>query len=176
MTPRVFLGIDLSLTGCGLVAVPESWGLDWGRVAHLTVGETMTENASAEARIKRLSKLAAVVVKFASKHRVTDAWVEGYPNGSWKAPNSISLLAELGGVIKVRLLEEIGLPTTSAPIASARKLILGKVPRGEAKEAVAQVLWKSGARFSTVDESDAFAAANFGLYQSSLRCVYQSAK
>jgi len=38
MTKRVVMGIDASLTGTGLVAVPSDWGLDWGKASRIKLG------------------------------------------------------------------------------------------------------------------------------------------
>lgn len=40
-TMRIFGGVDLSQTGLALVAVPVPFDLEWGRVQHVTVGETL---------------------------------------------------------------------------------------------------------------------------------------
>jgi hypothetical protein len=173
MTRRVFVGVDLSLTGCGLVAVPDLWDLEWSRVRSLTVGEPLAADAPALQRIERLRSLSHVAVTFCRRHGATDVWFEAYPIGAGKMLPALHLLAELGGLLRVRLFEELGIVAHASPIASARKLILGRLPQKGAKERVAQALWDSGARFSTVDEADAFAAANWGLHESEFPCLYQ---
>jgi preprotein translocase subunit SecA len=98
MSRRVFVGVDLSLTGCGLVAVPDLWDLEWSRVRSLTVGEPLAADAPAMQRIERLRSLSHVAVTFGRRHGATDVWFEAYPIGAGKMLPALHLLAELGGL------------------------------------------------------------------------------
>lgn len=151
------MGIDASLSGCGLVAVPLDWNGDWSRVAHRTIGHSLPSGASDRARIERLARLASGAVAFAQEHGCTSGAIESYPFGKVSAAHA---LGEASGCIKVALLTA-GLEVRVAPISSARKALLGHLPRVGAKLAVRDFLVAQGAPFRTTDESDAFAAAHW---------------
>jgi Holliday junction resolvasome RuvABC endonuclease subunit len=159
MTAPVVLGIDLSLRGTGLVALPADWSLDWSRVAFETIGHPLRRDASEADRIGRLVRLSAEVVRFAGEHGATHAVLEQYAFGQHGA--QARAIAELGGVVKVLLAERSGLEVATVPASAARKLLLGRVPRAGAKQVVADVLREMGAPFRTVDEADGFAVANW---------------
>jgi hypothetical protein len=73
-----------------------------------------------------------------------------------------SHLGEVGGVVRLELVRA-GIELRTANMGTARKLLLGKVPRSDAKMAVYAALRAAGARFETADEAHAMAAANLGL-------------
>jgi hypothetical protein len=54
----VVLGLDLSLTGAGMAAVPVDWNGDWTRIAHATVGHPLRRDASEADRVGRHHALA----------------------------------------------------------------------------------------------------------------------
>jgi len=60
-------------------------------------------------------------------------------------------------------------------MGTARKLLLGKVPRSDVKVAVFEALRAAGASFDTLDEADAFCAANLGLADAGSYCFAQVA-
>lgn len=176
---RVVMGIDASLTGTGLVAVPSNWGLDWSKIVRLTLGLEVTKGAPESERIRRLDYICTRTVEFAEEHSVTDVFMEGYAlNKNAQA----HFLGELGGNIKRDVIIGLGLPLTVVPPATARTL-LGKfsTPRrkkgepkvsrakGEPKplkikEQVQVELRRAGLPITwTPDETDAWVVANWGL-------------
>lgn len=156
------LGLDLSLRGAGLVAVPPDWCGDWSRIARATVGHSLTRDATEADRIGRLVRLSAEVVAFAEAHRCKRAVVEQYAFTSRNAHSHA--LGELGGVVKVLLTARVGIPVDVVPPASARKLILGKLPRKDVKVATRAALTRMGMPTEwTNDEADAFVVANYVL-------------
>jgi len=154
---RVVLGIDVSLVACGFVAVPLDWGGDWSRIRRRTYGKSLPNGASDRRRIERLENIAATAVDFAREHGCAVAAIESFPYGKATAAHS---LGEASGVIKLEL-SRAGLDVTVSPISTARKLLLGSVPRKAVKLAVRDRLVALGAPFSTLDECDAFGAANY---------------
>lgn len=159
MTP-VVLGLDLSLRGAGMVAVPAFWGGDWNRVARHTFGEALARDAADALRVGRLTRIAAMIVEFARRHGTTDAIVEGYSFASQSS--QAHSLGELGGVVRHQLVEKLGIVPASVPVHSARKLLLGKLPRKDAKIATRAYLTKCGMPASwSMDEGDAFVVANY---------------
>ncbi|HET9954144.1 MAG TPA: hypothetical protein VFQ61_06555 [Polyangiaceae bacterium] len=157
----VVLGIDLSLTGLGLVAVPADWDLLWSRVHRISLGVKLCDDASPRDHVMRRRALCDDVVRWASRRHVTHAWVEGYPIGRRNLFN-LHKQAELRGVLEDRL-AELGLYLNPVAEATARKLLLGKLPPTARKEAVFSALDCVGAGFTDRDQADAFTVANYGL-------------
>jgi Holliday junction resolvasome RuvABC endonuclease subunit len=158
--PSVILGVDVSLSACGAVAVPLDWAGDWGRVAFLTVGWRLSHEASDLLKVRRLESIAARLVDFAGEHDATVAYLESPAYGMNTAANA---LGQAEGVIRLELYRA-GVALKTAPISTARKLLLGALPRRGVKAAVVAYLREQhGAPFATDDECDAFTAANWGL-------------
>lgn len=156
----VVMGLDLSLTAAAGVAAPLDWDGDWHRVRSCVVGEKLRRDATDAERARRTETIALQLTRFARSVGATHAFVEGYAFGR---KNQLPQLGELGGVVKLALLRE-GVTLATVPPATARKLLLGKVPRSDAKEAVAAALWAAGApRSWSHDETDAMAVLNFGM-------------
>lgn len=160
--PTVVLGLDLSLQGAGMVAVPAHWAGNWNRVAHHTFGESLPKNADDALRLGRCNRIADAVVDFARRQSVTVVMIEGYAFAS-RHGNAHSV-GELGGIVRLKLLKELGLTPASVPIHSGRKLLMGKLPRKDAKIHVRAFLTEAGMPPSwTMDEGDAFVAANWAM-------------
>jgi hypothetical protein len=161
MTARVLLGLDVSLTACAAVACPIDWAGDWGRLRSVVAGRHLPKAAGDLAHVHRLESIAARVLAFAAKTHATEAWIESYAYGMGSCAHS---LGEAGGVLRLEL-HRAGLRLHTAPISSARKLLLGHLPRQHVKEAVRAALSARGCPLATLDECDAFAALNWGLSQ-----------
>lgn len=158
----VVMGVDLSQTGLGLVAVPEDWDLRWDRIAHTTVGRTLTKGAPPWDAISRLEYLADQVVDFASRNDISHVWIESYPVGG--RVFALDKLCEIGGVVRVALHRELRLIAHTAPLSTARKLVMGKLPRAKVKDLLhEQVRSYPGMCLRTGDEIDAWVAANYGM-------------
>jgi hypothetical protein len=166
----IFLGLDLSLTASAAVAVPLDWDGDWSRVRSLVVGEPLRRDASDAERAQRTERIAARLVSFARAEGASEAWIEGYSFGSKVGREH---LGELGGVVRLELVRA-GIEIRSVPVASARKLLLGKCPRQCAKVLTAEALRAAGApRAWSLDELDAFAVANAALAEVGGYCFVQ---
>jgi hypothetical protein len=168
VTPRI-VGIDLSLTGLGLVAFPGDWDLDWRRIAHERHGEKLSRGASDHDRLGRMNRLADAAARFCESVRATNVWVEGYP-GSGRV-YGLPALCELGGIVRHRLAGS-GLWAATSPLTTARKLVLGKLPRRDVKRILHETLRTMGAPASwSGDELDAWVAANFGASELGACCI-----
>jgi Holliday junction resolvasome RuvABC endonuclease subunit len=166
------LGLDLSLTASAVVAVPLDWDGNWSRVRSCVTGEKLERSASDAERAHRTERIAARLVSFARSVGATHAFVEGYAYGLRTSAHS---LGELGGVVRLALVTA-GLELATVNMGTARKLLLGVCPRSSAKVAVAETLRAAGApRAWSLDESDAFAVANFGLSELGGYCFAQVA-
>lgn len=165
---EVVLGIDASLTGTGLVAVPLGWDLEWRRIQHITLGVSLTKLATERERLERMQMLALDVRTWAIRVGATHAWIEDLPT---QAAFNIPQLAELRGFIRSELMRECGLFVERAPQSSIRKLFLGRLPPRERKQAVIAALDCMTDVFQTADEKDAFVVANWGLSELGAPCV-----
>jgi Holliday junction resolvasome RuvABC endonuclease subunit len=179
MTPfHVVIGVDLSLTGLGLVALPQYWNhpttgaCNWALVKHRTL-----ETDHSRPLIDRMGSLAADVATWVRwilqlyPGAILHVVHEGYPIGG--RVYNLDKLAELGGVVKHALRQNpLNLLTDAAPQSAARKLMIGKLPQRGRKAAVIEmvraILPKAGAGW-TDDECDALVAANWLAYERGLR-------
>lgn len=164
------LGIDVSATATAAVAVPLDWDGRWSRVDSIVVGEKLRRDATDTERARRCETIAARIVAFARAHGATQAWIESYAFSQRTAAHT---LAEVCGVVRLELVRA-GVEIRTANQGAARKLLLGKVPRSDVKVAVYSALRAAGATFETLDECDAFVAANLGLAEAGAFCFAQS--
>lgn len=153
------LGIDLGTRACATVAVPTDWDGEWSRVRSLVVGEPLRRDASDLERARRTETIATRLVGFAREVGASFAFVESYAFGKSTAAHT---LGELGGVVRLELVRA-GLDVRTVNIGSARKLLLGKVPRSDAGVACYAALRAAGAPFGTADEAAAFTVLNVAL-------------
>lgn len=152
--------LDLSLRGAGMVALPLDWQGDWTRIERATVGHQLPRDAREADRIGRLVRISGEVVAFVERHHCTVGAIEQY---AFAALHSHAhALGELGGVVKVLLSTRVGIAVEPVQAASARKLILGKLPRADVKIHTRIALSRMGMpRDWTDDEADAFVIGNW---------------
>ncbi len=167
----VLLGLDLSATAAAAVAVPLAWDGQWSRVASLVAGEQLHRDSTDAERARRTETIASRIVAFARAQRATVAWIESYGFNQRTAAHTIG---EVGGVVRLELVRA-GVEIRTAPMSTARKLLLGKLPRSDIKVAIFSALRSAGARFDSCDEADAFVCANYGLAELGGYCFAQEA-
>jgi len=155
----VIAGLDLSLTASAIVTVPTNWDSDWKRVKTNVVGRSLPRGAIDADRIDRCVDIATTLARHAKQRGVKRAYIEGYAFSRTDQAHSIG---ELGGIVRY-LLAINGIEFVTANMNTARKLLLGKVPRKGPKEACWGALAAAGAPAWSLDESDAFVCANLGL-------------
>jgi Holliday junction resolvasome RuvABC endonuclease subunit len=168
----VIMGIDISARSCGFCVIPAGWDMDWTKVVFANRGHKL-DSPSKRERLSRRLEIAHFASQLAQKHGVTSAWVESDAFSYGGKSSSVLELAKIKGVVELHLWTECGLFVDDAPISTARKLALGKVPRGKgvAKAAVLDLLRRSGAVVENDDQSDAWAAANYGMSELGLGFV-----
>lgn len=173
------LGFDLSLSAPAACFAPAGWRPgDWGALRLWTRAFATVPDDDIAGQIERLVVVARAVHEQVVEHGMGEpalvVAIEGY--AFRKRSASVTKLAELGGVVRVRLLERWGVVPVVVPAAEARKYLLGKVPRSEQKVAVQAALWRAGAPLSdklvrrhgvrgveggwTEDQCDAFCVMN----------------
>lgn len=171
------LGIDPSLTRTAAVLIYPGWELgDWKsqslawRSIEVPAPDPLPVGAPEprefeRARIRRMMTIADRLVSFVRGARPIRGFIESYAFGASSA--SVTKLAELGGIIRARFLDDPGmdggLPLEPVTASQARKQLLGRLPRKDQKLAVQLALGRVGALFGNADETDAFAICNFGL-------------
>ncbi len=166
---QVIIGIDLSLTGLGLCALPPDWDLVWSRIATERHGIPLRKDATAAERGARIRTLADAAHRFCDRHHATAAYIEGYPVSG--RVYGLPALCELGGVVRATLASS-GLVAETAPLSTARKLVLGKLPRRDVKHILHETIRSMGAPASwSGDELDAWVAANYGASEVGACCV-----
>lgn len=158
----IVLGLDLSLTCTGMIAVSCDWGGDFSRCTVSTAGRGLAKDASETERAHRVAQIRDAVRHFATRTGATTAVREQYAMGGMGMLGAAYALGELGGLVRDALLE-LGLELEAVAPASARKL-LGKQPRKGGKIWAAQRLVEMGApRAWPMDCLDAFCVANWKL-------------
>ncbi len=158
------VGIDSSLTALGLCAIPDSWEPnDWKRITARTV---VTRPGSSD--VIRFDHLASCVASFCDSVEADYVYIED----ALVYRGNTKRLCKLSGAIELAVWRECHIEVVPVPVSSARKLLLGSVPRGElAKTVVLESLRSLGGRFEDDAQSDAFCVGNFGRSEMGLWCV-----
>lgn len=163
MIAETLMGLDLSPTAATAAVASSTWDGAWNRVYTFTCGHSLSKDATDEERARRCASIAEQLVRFANSHGVTRAWIEGYAFIRKGKSNSVHTIAEVGGVVRLELVRH-GIQIATANMSSARKLLLGKLPKKGAKVAAHQALVAAGSpAWWTLDESDAFVCLNWGM-------------
>jgi hypothetical protein len=162
----VYLGIDLSLLGLGLCAVPAGWDRDFRQVRATTLEYKLPKTASAREQIARLRALALDVRRFADRVHATVLTAEDIPP---HAKFSVVVLAELRAAVRFELTDH-NYEVEFVNASDARRLLYGRdVPRGltpAARKAwLTDPVLRAGGRFDDHNQVDAFAIANWSLWE-----------
>lgn len=149
------VGLDLSLTCPGVCIIPTDWGHDLRRVQvhHATVP---VEGGNDACRANRLVWIESWLTQFIKEGRMFA--IESLPSHGAFA---IGPLGELHGVVRRRLFVN-NCEVRTAPLATARKLLMGKLPQKDQKTIVRSTVQSfDGSAHWTGDECDAFVVANW---------------
>lgn len=176
---QVLVALDLSLSCTGIVAASTGWGGHWGCVPSTTVAcakllklaKGEQRNMRDEERFDRVSKHAANVVHAAILLEgvlslPVHFLIEQRAQGLARFDNQGNL-AELHSLVKDQL-SRAHISWDMVNMSSARKLILGTVPRkGEdAKNAVQASFRQAGCPVEWgKDQTDAMCVLNYGMYE-----------
>jgi hypothetical protein len=161
------VGIDLSLTGLGLCAIPGEWNpahpSEWARIRRVTL--TTKAGGPLVARADALAENVVEWLLWCGKGSGKNLRVchEGYPVGG--RVYNLDKLCELGGIVKRAIWDhpDLDIEVTAVPQSTARKLICGKLPQRDRKAVTIKTLraMAGGALDgATDDECDAIVAAN----------------
>lgn len=177
----VTIGIDLSLTGLGVCAIPSRWDpstrAGWASIRRQTFG-----TKPGDVLVVRADRMARDVCAWIARlydHENDHAWLkdladngvkvchEGYPLGG--RVYNLDKLCEVGGIVKREIWQTLKTDVWASPQSTARKLVCGKLPQRDRKATTLAVLRKMahGALDDAGDdECDAIVAAN--LYRKEL--------
>jgi len=160
---RHVVGIDLSLRAAAAVAIPLPWDHDLGKVKTFKAGYALTERATSKERVQRIAQLGKEIAGFCLKMRTQRVGIEDYAYSAKSAHQHQTF--ECGGHLKVEILELLDLEVHTIAASSARKTLLGVVPRlgqGQTKPWVVRNVKRLGGPTEawTDDECDAFVVAN----------------
>lgn len=157
------IGLDLSLRCAAAVSLPIDWNPgSWRTIDTMTIGQNLPKDASAFDAAMRLVEICRAISRFVEKRAVKAIYVEDYAYGLSGQGRKMRI-GELGGAIKMTLLKDYDLVVTPVNVMTARKYLLGKLPRANQAAAAMDGLKAMGAKFATSDEADAFVIANYGL-------------
>lgn len=171
--PDVVLGIDLSLVGLGLCAIPTGWDRDVRLIRSVTLTYPLRKAATTREHVERLRALSMDVRTWAIRMGVTHAFMESYAYSMATMAHSIG---ELGGVVRLELLRERNLDVQFANQSSARKFMYGRIPpRGltqtQRKAWLLEPLKLMGAPVEDHNQGDALVVANYGLSELGAPCL-----
>lgn len=162
----VCIGIDLSLTATGLVAIPSDWMGRWDRCVTMHVTPDI-DPGDPHWEVNRLQWVSNAVVRFVQANAYLGRRVRvGIENYAHDRKYGMAKTAEVGGLTKVEL-HRAGYPCQPIMMQSARKLAVGVVPRKrpgnmKAKDFIRAKLTTMGMppRWS-MDVGDAWVIANY---------------
>ena len=141
------LGFDLSLTAPAAVALPLDWRPgDWQRARSYLLKPQAPKTDDTRGQYVRYAEIADWAYNVVDDCGAGDGDTYAIEQYAFSRNNAqASRLMELGGVVRMRLFQEWALVATVVAASSARKLLLGKVPRSDQKIAVQVALYKAGA-------------------------------
>lgn len=157
----VLIGLDLSLTSTGVCALPLDWDCEPRRcrVATVPFKHTPRDDQMRAMRLASVAKQTLALARELAAGEGIACWgVESLPT---HGAHAVAPLGELHGVIRFLLLEA-GQRLITVPQSIARKLLMGTLPRKDAKEIVRQTVTNfDGCGSWKGDEVDAFVVANW---------------
>ena len=164
----MIVGLDLSLTCTGMVAIPLDFARDvsWSACHWTTAGQGLSRDATEQQRIARMRDIADAVTAFCREH-ATSVWLE-----EQAFRQSGAMARELAGMTwTVRMaLADAGFKVNLVHATAARKRFLGHSRRG-AKTDLRLAVIGLDAPFDGPDLCDAWAVANYGLAEQGYPCV-----
>ncbi len=174
--PGYVVGLDLSLRAAGACAIPVGWdGMSLGRIRMAVFGGELKDPTEHQ-RLERMHGIAKGIAEFCralTPHGLAPVhvFVEQYAFSRGQAHSH--LLGECGGIVKYRLWRKLNLVAMPVINTSARKTLLGIIPKKDpvTKKAIKakEIVWKNVRRLGgsacewTNDEVDAFVVANHGI-------------
>lgn len=175
--PEIVIGMDISWRRPAMVVLPANWKPgDWKTIRSFAFAESRSEKTLNEVecieRTERLVTKIAGVIKHQlfsdpySNHvdQSVHCFIEQYAYAQHQQGGHARIV-EFVGALKLEVWRECGILLLPVIGTSARKLLLGRIPRsvGKVKVYVQTEVFRMGApKEWTEDEVDAFVIANCG--------------
>jgi len=147
---EMMMGLDLSLVATGVAIIDSDEKLLFAANA----GFKLKRSSSIRDKIERMTSIAAMIIRAARSHGVTEIAIEGFAYAAKGAQND---LGELHGVVKSQVLLGLGIVPTVIPPTSARKVVFDK--GNIKKKAALDELTKRGYNLADHNQSDALVIA-----------------
>lgn len=175
MTDTV-LGLDLSLSGLGMAAIPTRWDLRRELVRAKTLAMSLPKDATNRDHTRRYAALARDVRAWASHVKATRVWIEDVQHFPRNRMKQGIQLVELRAAVRLELERECGLDVEFVASRETRTLLYGQdVPRGLSEDVrkawVLEPLLAIGLPLADHNQGDAFAVANWGLSELGAPCL-----
>jgi hypothetical protein len=160
------VGVDLSLTSTGMVAIPIDWDHDMAKVRTATTGYAL-KGATVSQQLDRMLQIAHDVLVFCVRHKaVSPVFIEEIAFGA--GGMHLYERVEMIGRVKSDLYDGRGLLHETVAPSYARKILFGKAPRfpgkgGQKRWTVANVRRLPHTSDWSEDVVDAFVVANAAL-------------
>jgi crossover junction endodeoxyribonuclease RuvC len=148
----VVAGLDLSLDSTGMAVVEENLAM-----YVISFGSEKSKDLAV-----RTGEISDLVLLTALAHNVTDVFIENYAFSRFQKSNNLTMLAELGGVVKWRLYEK-GINCHLVSPGTLKKFFTGK-GTGKKEKWHLLAFKKFGVEFENTDEIDAYILADFGYH------------
>jgi len=165
------LGIDLAPRHTGFCIIPSGWDGTLAALITDKVTYTLTGKMGPQSQMRVYLQAAEQAVRLFKQHQVDEVVVEGYAYGA--QGSAVTLLAELGGIVKSQLWMACGVLTEPVAAPAARKWLTGglrgkrKTDKAEGikplpkKKQVEVFLRNRGFTFETTDILDSFVAGYY---------------
>lgn len=155
------VGLDLSLRNAAAAKVTLPWDGDLEDVSTTIVGYGLEHEATATDTVERLLHISNALARFCED--ATVVYVEQYAFTSMTT--RAHSIGEVGGAVKLQCYADHGLAPIPIPPATARKTMLGKLPRKDVKKWTVRNVHRLGAPATgwTEDQIDAFVIMNHGV-------------
>lgn len=167
---KTVLGLDLSLSSTGMCIISageqdKPFRFDTQTVAFKAKGATKSKSGRSasltdQQKIERLMFIRDEVHAAIREFEVDEVAIEGYAFS--RHSSSVTGLAELGGVVRVEILEQFGIVPMTLTVSQCRAFIVG---RGKVTKKQAQDwLKEQDLNFGSEDEGDAYVVGLTGFY------------
>jgi hypothetical protein len=150
-----YLGLDLSLTGAGVVVLDE----DGAVVRSAVFGYELDRKATPRDKIERILFIASKVIGIVGEVSGTGEieWDAGVEHYAFRQHGAVADLGEINGVVKTQLWMAHNIAPRAVVVSSARKLVLG---RGNIKkDQIIPLLKERGLIFADHNIADAYVIA-----------------
>lgn len=154
----VVAGVDLSLTGLALVALPSTWACD----PRKALTRTLSTDPSYGTVTRRMRDLARDAAAWLDWARVTHVYLE-QPIVARRQHN-LDQAFRLGGMVELAVLELLDVSCVWAPLIKARTLFCGSIRKDVAQHALEGVL-------DDEHQRDALVCANYALFELGFPCL-----